>query len=78
MTRKKPWGSDKGEEAKIVIKCEVLGEPARIYLELKRRGLVRSARDAFVQGIVSLHEKVVARDLQLAQLKASRRLNKEL
>ena len=78
MNRRKIQDSDEGKEARVNIKCAVIGEPARIFFELKRRGIVRSARDAFVQGIISLHEKVVARDLQLAQLKASQRLEDEL
>jgi len=78
MSRRKTSNSEESKEAKVNIKCAVIGEPARIFFELKRRGIVRSARDAFVQGIISLHEKVVARDLQLAQLKASQRLEEEL
>jgi hypothetical protein len=74
MSRRKIQDSAGDKEEKVNIKCAVVGEPARIFFELKRRGIVRSARDAFVQGIISLHEKVVARDLQLAQLKASQRL----
>lgn len=74
MSRRKIQDSAGDQEEKVNIKCAVTGEPARIFHELKRRGIVRSARDAFVQGIISLHEKVVARDLQLAQLKASQRL----
>jgi hypothetical protein len=78
MSRRKIQDSAGDKEEKVNIKCAVTGEPARIFHELKRRGIVRSARDAFVQGIISLHEKVVARDLQLAQLKASQRLEEEL
>ena len=74
MSHRKVQGSAGDKEEKVNIKCAVTGEPARIFHELKRRGIVRSARDAFVQGIISLHEKIVARDLQLAQLKASQRL----
>jgi len=77
MPRKRTVNVDLGEDM-VSVKCEVFGEPARIFWELKRRGIVRSARDAFVQGIMCLHEKVIARDLQLAQLKASKRLEEEL
>lgn len=59
------------------VNCEISGEPARIFLELKQRGIVSSARDAVVQGLLSLHERVLQRDLQLARLKASQRLNEE-
>lgn len=77
MTLKKALLSKEPTEKKITIKCDILGEPAEIFIELKHRGLVRSARDAFVQGIMCLHEKVLERDLKLAQLKASRRLEEQ-
>jgi hypothetical protein len=54
------------------------GDPAEFFLELKRRGIVASSRDAVVQGIICLHEKVVERDLKTAQLAASRRLSEEI
>lgn len=75
---KKTSDSNQAAEVKINIKYVLSGEPARIFLELKRRGFIRSAREAFVQGLISLHEKVLARDLQLAQVKASQRLEEEL
>ncbi len=74
----KKSNSNQTVEVKINIKYVLSGEPARIFLELKRRGFIRSAREAFVQGLISLHEKVLARDLQLAQVKASRKLEEEL
>jgi hypothetical protein len=65
------------ETLKVRVNCEITGEPAEIFVELKRRGIIHSARDAVVQGLMSLHEKVLQRDLQMAQLKASKRLNEE-
>jgi hypothetical protein len=65
------------EEPKVHIKCAITGEPAKIFRELKRRGIVSSARDAVVQGLLKLHEVVLQRDLQVAQLEASRRLSEE-
>ena len=69
---------DELQEYKVSVRCIISGEPARIFLELKRRGLVRSTRDAVVQGLMSLHERIVQRDLKLAQLKASQRLSEEI
>jgi hypothetical protein len=58
-------GSD---EVKARINTHLKGEPARVLLELKKRGLVLSNRDAVVQGILALHEKVLQRDLAQARL----------
>lgn len=65
-------------EERVRINCEVRGKPAEIFNELRRRGLVTSARDAVVQGLACLYEKVLERDLKEAQLKASRRINSEV
>jgi hypothetical protein len=56
------------DEVKARINTQVEGEPARILLELKKRGLVVSNTDAVIQGILALHEKVLQRDLALARL----------
>jgi hypothetical protein len=56
------------DEVKARINTQVEGEPARILLELKQRGLVVSNTDAVIQGILALHEKVLQRDLALARL----------
>lgn len=74
---------EKGEQerpfgGKIHVKCAISGEPAQIFLDLKRRGIVLSAHDAVVQGLLSLHERVLQRDLQKAQLKASQKLSEEM
>jgi hypothetical protein len=68
---------EKFEDEKARINCEIRGKPAEIFNELKRRGLITSARDAVVQGLACLYEKVLERDLREAQLKASRRINTE-
>jgi hypothetical protein len=62
---------------KVNIKCTIVGEPAEIFLELKRRGIIRSSRDAFTQGLMCLHDRVLHRDLKVAQLKTSKRLSEE-
>ena len=69
---------EKFVEEKARINCEIRGKPAEIFNELKRRGLITSARDAVVQGLACLYEKVLERDLREAQLKASKRINTEL
>jgi hypothetical protein len=48
-----------------------------MYLELKKRGIVHSTRDAFSQGLRCLHEKIMETDLKKAQLAAAKRLNRE-
>jgi hypothetical protein len=69
--------SEQSHDYKVSVRCIISGEPAKIFLELKRRGIVRSTRDAVVQGLMSLHERIVQRDLKIAQLKASQKLNEE-
>jgi hypothetical protein len=64
------------EEEKLYVKCTLSGEPARIVRELKERGMVASVREAVVHGILTYYEKVVQRDLERAQLKASQRLSR--
>lgn len=64
--------------ATVHIKCKIEGEPAEFLLELKRRGIVSSAREAVVQGIICLREKVLQRGLQMVQLEAFRRPNEEI
>jgi hypothetical protein len=77
MVRSRETSSNGGQEHKVSVRCIISGDPAKIFLELRRRGLVRSTRDAVVQGLMSLHERVVQRDLKIAQLRASQRLNEE-
>jgi hypothetical protein len=45
-------------------------EPARVLLELKRRGIARSNMDAIAQGLLALWEKTLDRDAKAARLKA--------
>lgn len=77
VTPSRKTSSGESQDSKVCVRCIISGEPANIFLELKRRGIVRSTRDAVVQGLMSLHEKIVQRDLKIAQLKASKRLNEE-
>jgi hypothetical protein len=66
------------ESRKVWVNFTIQGEPGDIYLALKKRGLIVSTRDAFVQGLRCLHERIVEADLKRAKLVASRRLNREL
>jgi len=75
MVSKESLGSE--EKKKVRVNTQINGEPAQIFLELKRRGIISNARDAVIQGLMCLHERMLARDLQRAQLKASERLNQE-
>ena len=63
---------------KLYVKCTLTGEPARMVLELKERGIVRSVREAVVHGILAFYEKTAERDLKNAQAKASLRLQEEV
>jgi hypothetical protein len=62
-----------GEE-RLYVKCMLRGEPARMVRELKRRGIIKSVREAVVQGILILYERTTERDLKMAQARASRHL----
>ncbi len=56
------------EETEIVwVKCELEGKPARIVRELKRRGMVKSVREAVVQGLLTYWDPMMARALREAQ-----------
>jgi hypothetical protein len=65
------------ESNRVHIRCSINGEPARVLLELKHQGIIRSNADAVCQGLLALWEKVVKRELEEAQLKASKRLDEE-
>jgi len=65
------------EPGKVYVKCTLRGEPARIVLELKERGIVRSAREAVVQGLLAFYEKITEQDLRIAQARTRRRFEEE-
>jgi len=65
------------ESNNVHIRCRITGEPAKILAELKKRGLARSYVDGICQGLVCLWERVVRRQLEEAQLKASQRLEEK-
>ena len=66
------------EHRKLWVNFPLSGESSDMYIELKKRGIVHSTRDAFAQGLRCIHEKILEIDLKKAQLAATRRLNKEL
>jgi len=68
---------NKERPARVHIRCVINGEPARVLLELRRRGIIRSNADAVCQGLLALWEKIVRRELEEAQLKASKHLTEE-
>jgi len=45
------------EPETMYMKCTLRVEPAHIFLELKERGIVRSVREAVVQGLLTSTEK---------------------
>ncbi|MBS7633609.1 hypothetical protein KEJ15_08380 [Candidatus Bathyarchaeota archaeon] len=70
--------SNYGKCRRVWVNFPISGELGDTYLELKKRGIVHSTRDAFAQGLRCLHEKIVETDLKRAQLAAAKRLNREL
>jgi len=54
----------------VRVNTVISGEPARILLELKSRGIVLSNTDAVAQGLLALDERVLERDLAKARLRA--------
>lgn len=55
-------------QTRIRINTEIEGEPAKILLELKKRGLVSDNTDAVNQDLLVLYERVLRRDLARLQL----------
>lgn len=63
------------QTTRVRINTEVEGEPAKILLELKQRGLVSDNTDAVNQGLLVLYDRTLRRDLARLQLQ---RLLKEV
>jgi hypothetical protein len=62
-------------EEKVWVNFVLTGEPARIIREAKKRGIAKSTRDAVVQGLLALNDKMVERDLRKAQANAHRQID---
>jgi len=58
------------DRLEIRINGSIRDEPARILVEVKRRGLARSNMDAVAQGLLALWERTLDRDTKIARLKA--------
>jgi hypothetical protein len=56
------------QTTRIRINTEIEGEPAKILLELKKRGLVSDNIDAVNQGLLVLYDRTLKRDLARLQL----------
>ena len=61
---------DKYKVPKVRLSLTLRGETAKILLELRARGIVRSYADCVNQAIRLLHEKVIEQDIRSARLKA--------
>lgn len=55
---------------RVRLSLALRGEIARILIELRRRGVIRSYSDGVCQGIRLFYEKVLEQDLRSARLKA--------
>jgi hypothetical protein len=58
----------------VYVKCELEGKPAKIIKELKKRGMVKSVREAVVQGILTYWDQVMVRELREAQARTGTRI----
>ena len=68
MDRKENKNDGSPRSVKVHVNCEVQGEPAKVLLQLKDRGLVLSNTDAISQGLLALYDRVIERDLKQKKL----------
>lgn len=68
LLRRKP----EENAAKVRINCVIRGEGARVLMELKRKGIVSSNREAVVAGLLALYNDIVQRSLREARLRTLR------
>lgn len=61
-------------QTRVRINTEIEGEPAKILLELKKRGLVSDNTDAVNQGLLVLYDRVLERDMARLQLQRLKEL----
>jgi hypothetical protein len=57
------------ESQKVHVNVLIFGTPAIFLKEYKRRGLALSNRDAIIQGLAALEERMVNLDLKKSELK---------
>lgn len=67
-TTEETVNDDPSRQTKVRINTEIEGEPAKILLELKQRGLVSDNTDAVNQGLLVLYDRMLKRDLARLQL----------
>lgn len=60
-------------EERVWVNFVLVGEPARIIRDAKRRGTAKSTRDVVVQALVALNDRMLERELRGAQVRAQRR-----
>jgi hypothetical protein len=60
-------------EEKVWVNFVLTGEPARIIRDAKKRGIAKSTRDAVVQALIALNDRMLERELRGAQVRAQRR-----
>jgi len=65
------------KDSSIRVNITLRGEPAQWLLEWKRRGLVKSNRDAVVQAFRAMHDGIIKKDLDEARLKTLTRADYE-
>lgn len=68
MTGNENRKDETSKNTRVHVNCELQGEPARILLELKGRGLALSNTDAIAQGLLALYDRVIERDLRKMRL----------
>ena len=64
-------------EEQVWVNFRLVGEPAKVIREAKRRGIAKSTRDAVVQALLVLNDRMLERDLRGAQVRAQRRAEEE-
>ena len=62
------------ESLKVRINCTIRGEPAAVLLELKKRGIFSSNREAIVRGLEVFYQQLLEGDLKKARLAALQKI----
>jgi hypothetical protein len=60
----------KDMENSVRINCTIEGQAAEALLDLKKKGIVKSNREAVVQALLLLYEKEMERRIKWAQAKS--------
>jgi len=70
-------GPDDLESCRLRINVILRGEPASLFFQWKRRGIVRSRADAVLQAFRAFHEKLTEMQLKTAQLRTIEEASQE-